>query len=1202
MHWNRPLFLLLLLAPWAHAAPLKWESRDGYRVAPLDVPTDGHSGFTLLTPAQTSIHFTNQLTYDHSLLNQNLLNGAGLAAGDFDGDGLCDLYFCNLEGSNGLFRNQGNWSFENVTVPAATGCTGQMSRAAVFADIDGDSDLDLFVSSLSGPNALLLNDGKGHFKDTTDTAGLRLKAGCHSVALADVDGDGDLDLYIANNGEMSILRTGGSISVRHGPDGKPVVTGRQGQRLKIIDGKMVEMGEPDAFYLNNGNGTFARLSWTDGRFLNEAGEPLRAAPWDQGLSVMFRDINADGHPDIYVCNDFQTPDRIWINNGTGNFRAMAAHAIRTTCYFSMGVDFADIDRDGDDDFFVNDMLSRIHRLLMRQIGATNPPASHVGEDIDRHQARRNVLQLNRGDGTYAEVGNFAGLDASDWTWAVLFLDVDLDGYEDLLTANGHAYDTQDRDMIEKAPTDILGGMRIGKDLKDFPPLETPNYAFRNRHNRTFEEVGAKWGFNSTQICHGISLADLDNDGDQDLAVSCLWKAPLIYRNESSAPRLSVRLRGKAPNTQGIGAKIAVLGGAVPKQTQEIISGGRYLSGDDPMRVFAAGSLTNKLRIEVTWRNGRRSVIDDAHPNHIYEVDEAKSEAPPAKPASPPEQPFFKDVSHQVAHTHEQPWFNDFDRQPLLHRQLSAGGPGVALVDIDGTGFDDVIIGPGRGHSLAVFTRLTNFSRLKGLPVAADDISALTAWTGSGTNVALLCGLAGYEAEGPLLVTPLGKGFQEIAPQQNFSSAVGPVATADIDGDGDLDVFVGGRVSPGRYPEPAPSRIYRNESGKLVPEPSESLKALGLVNGAVFSDLTGDGRPELILACEWGPIRVFELRAGKLNELTSSLGLAAHTGWWTGVTTGDLDGDGRLDIVAGNWGLNSSYHQPTPERPLLLYYGDFDANGSVDLLEAYTDPQLGKLVQRRDMTYLASGLPLLRTRVKSHAAFSEADFATILGEQPARVPHASASTLATTIFLNRTNRFEPGLLPDEAQFAPVFGVNVADMDGDGDEDIFLAQNFFAMRPEEPRLDAGRGLWIRNDGQAHFTAVPGQESGITIYGEQRGSAVGDFDGDARVDLLVAQHRGPTKLYHNERAKPGLRVRLEGPPANPYGVGATVWLSFGPQNGPARELHGGSGYCSQDTLVPVLGTPALPTAINVRWPGGRVTKTDLARDTREVRVKAD
>jgi hypothetical protein len=1210
MKQRRPdqiVVVVLLLAVFcATAAELKWEQRDGYRVAKLDVPAQGHTGFTLLGPAQTGIQFTNQLSYDRSQANQNLLNGAGVAAGDFDGDGWCDLYFCNLEGPNGLFRNQGNWTFENVTARAGAACANQTSRAAVFADIDGDGDLDLLVSSLGGPNACLLNDGKGNFKDVTEAAGLKLKAGCHSMALADIDGDGDLDLYIANNGEISILRSGGSISVRD-VNGKPVVSGRAGQRLRIVDGQMIELGEPDAFYLNNGNGTFTRLSWTDGRFLNEAGQPLKAAPWDQGLSVMFRDINGDGFPDIYVCNDFQTPDRIWMNDGKGNFRAIAPEAIRTTCHFAMGVDFADIDRDGYDDFFVSDMLSRIHRLLMRQTGATNPPASHVDQDIDRYQARRNVLQLNRGDGTYAEIANFAGVDASDWTWTVLFLDVDLDGYEDLLVSNGHAYDTQDLDVIERSPSTISPNMRAGgKQLKEFPPLETPNYLFRNRGNRTFEEVGAKWGFNSTQVSHGIVLADFDNDGDLDLAVSCLWKPPLIYRNESAAPRVAVRLRGKTPNTQGIGAKIKVLGGPVPVQTQEVISGGRYLSGDDPMRVFAAGSLTNRLSIEVTWRNGRQSVIKDVLPNHIYEIDESKSEPAKPKPKIPERAPLFKDVSDRLGHRHVESTFNDFDRQPLLPRALSRAGPGVAWCDIGQFGSDDgheeLIIGAAANAAPIVFFVTNGQFRPWEVPAnrMVDDMTGLAAWTGYKTNsVDLVSGYSGYKDERvPVIMTPINVNRLKWEMRGDWTAAIGPVVTGDIDGDGRLDVFAGGRVIPGKYPEPAPSRIYRN--GEIDAAMSEKLKAVGLVNGAVFSDLNGDGQPELILACEWGPVRVFEFKEGKINELTTNLGLAEYTGWWMGVTTGDFDGDGRQDIVAGNWGLNSSYHQPTRERPLALYYSDLDGNGSVDLIEAYVDPQLGKEVERRDMAYLSTGLPLLRTRFKNHAAFSEADFPSVLGEPPARVPHVTANTLATMVFLNRTNRFMAVPLPDEAQFAPVFGINVADMDGDGNDDIFLAQNFFATRLEEPRLDAGRGLWLRNDGHGHFSAVPGQESGVIIYGEQRGSATGDYDEDGRVDLVVTQNNGATKLFHNERAKPGLRVRLQGPPQNPYGIGAAVWLSFGSRHGPAREIHGGSGYWSQDSLMPVLGMPESPTAINVRWPGGKLTTQAVPAGATSISVR--
>src|SRR5439155_16009893 len=302
----------------------------------------GHSGFTLLRPDETQIRFTNTLSYAHAQTNQNLLNGAGVAAGDFDGDGLCDLYFCNLESANALYRNLGNGQFEDVTARAGVDCTNQASRGAVFADIDGDGRLDLIVSSLGGPNACFLNRGEGRFENVTEAAGLVLKAGGHSLTLADIDGDGDLDLYIANYGEISILRSGGAISVRN-VNGKDVVTGRYASRIKIINGHMIEVGEPDALYLNDGHAHFTRASWTDGTFLTSDGKPLKTAPADLGLSAMFRDINGDGFPDLYVCNDFHTPDRIWINDGKGHFRALPDRALRSTSQFSMGVDFADID-------------------------------------------------------------------------------------------------------------------------------------------------------------------------------------------------------------------------------------------------------------------------------------------------------------------------------------------------------------------------------------------------------------------------------------------------------------------------------------------------------------------------------------------------------------------------------------------------------------------------------------------------------------------------------------------------------------------------------------------------------------------------------------------------------------------------------------------------------------------------------------------
>ena len=626
---RRLLIVLLITGPGVTAAAQKWQEANGYRWASLEVREGGRTGFTLVAAEQSGILWTNSITEQTVARHYNTVSGAGVAAGDFDRDGFCDLYFCNRAGSNGLFRNLGNWKFKDVTGPAGVACDGRSSTGTTFADVNGDGLLDLLVNSFFGTNSCFINSENGRFAASTNS-GLSARGGATSLALGDIDGDGDLDLYTAYFGIEAILREGGRISfgiVR----GKSVVTGRHARRLKVVDGQLVELGEQDVLYLNDGRGRFSAVSWPE-FFREEDGQLIAAAPMDFGLAVQIRDINHDGFPDIFVCNDFQSPDRAWINDGHGRFRAMPRLALRNRSYASMGVDFADIDRDGRLDFITVDMLAREHSDRLRQSSSMPAAARGIGMNEDRADVPRNALFWNRGDDTYAEIGFFSGLAASDWSWTPIFLDVDLDGFEDLIISTGSLYDVMDRDAAEAAKPAEPGGPTRAP-LSSYPRLDNPNAAFRNRGDLTFEDVSAQWGFDSRQISHGMALADLDNDGDMDVAINCANAAPLVYRNDSSAPRVAVRLKGQPPNTQGIGATVKLIDGAVKMQSQEMICGGRYLSGDHAMRVFAAGTLTNKMRIEVTWRSGRRTVVSGVQANRLYEIDEPPKPSRETKTAS-----------------------------------------------------------------------------------------------------------------------------------------------------------------------------------------------------------------------------------------------------------------------------------------------------------------------------------------------------------------------------------------------------------------------------------------------------------------------------------------------------------------------------------------------------------------------------------------
>lgn len=1203
---------------------ITWHDEDGFRWAALSLPWFGRDGFKQLASSETGITFINKLTREQIGNNQHLLNGSGVAVGDINGDGRADIYFCGLNGSNVLYKNLGNWKFEDITLAAGVACLDQFSTGAALADIDGDQDLDLLVTTLGGPNYVFLNDGLGNFTDVTKTAGLEGNSGATSMALADIDGDNDLDLYVANYKKSTVKDhylpqdlEFNRVVKKIGKGYEIVEEFQEHYTVGFFNSTMLmryEFAEPDKLYLNDGEGHFSQVSFTEGRFLNEEGSPIKELN-DWGLTVRFQDIDEDGDPDLYICNDFESPDRIWLNDGTGNFQAIPKLSLRNTSWATMGIDFSDIDRDGDLDFFLLDMLSTTHQRRKAQKVNGAPVPHEIGTIDNRPQYSRNTLFLNRGDGTYAEIAQFSGVHASEWSWSPLFLDVDLDGYEDILIGTGHFYDALNSDALERLrKTRYLSLDTWRNRIFKFPTLETANIAFRNNGNLTFKDVSDDWGFDSIDISHGMASGDFDNDGDLDIVINRLNAPAGVYRNESVTPRLAVRLRGLSPNTQGIGAKIRVLGGPVP-QSKEVICAGSYLSSSDPFYMFAAGEPDNNLTIEIVWRDGKRSVINDVRANRVYEIFETAARNADAITLSDgigeDTKPFFEDVSNLLNHVHHEDEYDDFRPQPLLSKRLSQLGPGIAWYDFDLDGDDDLVIGSGKGGQTAFFRNdgKSGFHRLEDqlMKINKYEQTGVLGWTSQAGVGSIFVGCSNLEEDPPNNSFLFRYDFVDGRPQpgekiEGGLSSFGPMSMADYDGDGDLDLFVGGRTVPGRYPEPASSILYRNTNGefKIDALNSELFKELGLISGVVFSDIDIDGDADLILAVEWGAVMVFRNNNGNFSNATEELGLSKYPGWWQGVTTGDLNEDGRPEIIATNWGLNSKYqHRYDADHPLQISYNDFDNNGTLDIVETYFAPEMQKRVPERPFNRVRRAIPNVGRRMKNNSQYSRSSVQEVIGPTFNSAKTVQANTLAHTIFFNRQEGFEAITMPAEAQFSPAFYVGVADFDGDGHEDVFISQNFFASEPETPRSDAGRGLWLKGDGSGNLKAIDSQISGIKVYGEQRGAALSDYDKDGRVDLVVSQNGASTKLYHNLGAKPGLRIRLAGPKGNPAGIGAAIRLVYEDGYGPAREIHLGSGYWSQDSVVQVMGVRENVKGVWVRWPGGKITTVPVRDGTTHMTI---
>lgn len=1196
------LFLFLISFGCSKQAELQWNLEDGYRWAELTLNGYGGDGFTKLSASQTGITFSNNVSDEAIAENRNYANGSGVAIGDIDGDQLPDIYFASTQGPNRLYKNLGNFEFEDITEQAGVSHDGYNSTGVVLTDINGDGHKDLLITSLSDSNSVYLNDGTGVFT-LRENSGLGASNGAHSMTLADINGDELPDLYIANYRLTSVRDLYGpeELSLENTTttiDGELKILPEFQEFYKVIEIEgsefRQETGARDELYINNGDGSFRKADLSLHFPVNAEGNAGLFKDW--GFTPLFKDITGNGLPDLYVTNDFWTPDRLWINQGDGIFHAAKDRAIVNQSFSSMGVDVTDINKDGEPDILVTEMLSGDHPLRLRQF------SDYMGKYHGSTHHNRNSVYLNRGDTTFAQIAYLTGLEATGWSWATTFMDADLNGHDDLIVATGFYRDYLDmdaqREISERYSQMGEAMMEQGTEFLSFPELKLANKAYSNSGDLSFTDMSSAWGFDTEDISMGMAVGDLNNDGAPDLVFNRFNEMATVYKNMTSNPRIAVRLKGKAPNSDAIGAKVTLSGGPT-RQQKQVTAGGLYLSGSDYQLVFAAVESNNNHTLEVEWSDGTQSTITDLVPNRIYEIDQSQINAKAQEPDSAGvTSPMFSNISDAISHTHHESSYNDFQRvQPLLPKELSRKGPAAAWMDYNGDGRDDLIITEGKGGQLQIFENRGNSQFVpadaaNGLNSAPGDQVSLAGWeTASGLTIAM--GSSNYEQGNPAVASAYLNSFSNGITADRDSipgvlSSTGPIAAADYDGNGSVDLFIGGHFLPGGYPRDASSRLFKNVDGsfQLDEQNSRLLEQAGLVNAALFADFTQNGSQDLLISTEWGPLILFENENGRFRDISSEKGLNRYNGWWNGIASGDFNNDGRLDFIALNIGTNSPYKVESGNSPR-LYYADLNLNNRLDIVDSYYHGPSGGYVPRRKLLDFRS-IPTILRNVSSHEEFSDATLNEIFNQDFSRVPYKEINTVHHLVFLNTGSGFDVRRLPAEAQFSTGYHVGVADVNNDGNEDLFMSQNSFEYPPSVVRQDAGRGLILLGDGTGSFSPLTGTESGIKMYGEQRGAAFSDFNADGKTDLAVTQNSGQTMLYVNQTETPGVRVRLNGPDQNKTAVGSGIRVVYeNGTRGPLRTIQAGSGYRSQNSSTQVLGISDTPKAIEVTWFDGTTSE---------------